>query len=359
MTLSSKRKYWLWAGISVAVVAIVVIAVIFVIFPKENTIVGKWHLTKEKDVLPSHNITYKIDRYVVFNESGSGYSYYPDPCGGYRIPFTWKYVGNNQINITPEGNITNTYKISYKIQGNEITMEYRDRGGFVMFISYGYRVQSIPPPPKTLCGAIEINPDASNLAMRFFNITVSLRNPRTMSPEYVIITVSHTVLKYSPTINGDDQWTYVDKDGDERISTNDTIVVHDLEIKSGDSISLSYKGYNGTFTCYAYMGVIYGSLQYNAKGSNVGEGWVNSTMFLTSPSSLSPFDVHIEIENYGELRYVNKVNGDDEWTFIDEDGNGMVSNGDIIVIHCSSIKGGDTIKLTYNFYEGNLECTVP
>ena len=51
-----------------------------------------------------------------------------------------------------------------------------------------------------------------------------------------------------------------------------------------------------------------GSLQYDAKNSSVSEGWVNSTVFLISPSSLSPFDVHIEIENYGELKYAKRIN---------------------------------------------------
>jgi len=358
----SKRK--LLVAITLIVVAILLTAYIVMAFfngvspAGVSPVVGKWHLTKEEHILYNGtNITYFIDKYIVFNESGTGFYYFNSyPLGSQKKSFTWKDLGNNKLNIT-YGRNSSTYL--YIVNGNKIELEHTEPQG-LKFIMYGERVQSIPSPQGGwLFGSLVLNKDSSNISKGWINMSLELNNPKSMEPSDITLKVNDTLLHYSEEITGDKQWSFLDLDGNKKVSDGDIIVIHFTGIKSGEYINLTCKGYSGYIYSPIYKGVLYGSLNYDASSSDIAEGWVNITLVLDKPSELNPANVHIQIENKLELNYVNEINGNNQWSFEDLDGSGELSNGDIIVIHSTSISDGDTIKLTCNFYEASFEVIIP
>ncbi len=356
--VNEKHKGKLLVIITLSVVTILLAAFIFIVFSNNSSsIVGKWHFTKEKDILHSENITRPLDEYMVFNASGTGYTTYNDPVLGTRThSFVWKELGDSRLEIASDRN-SSVYL--YIVRGEKIQLEYIDSQGD-QFIKYGERVQSIPPPKHgMLFGDLMLNNETSNLSKGWINMTLSLSHPESMVPLDISLTVNDTVLRYVNKITGDKQWSFLDLDGNGKVSDGDIIEIHYTAVKSGDTIILTYKGYLGDIEAPIYKGVLYGSLNYDASSSNIAAGWVNLTIYLAKPNELNPAHVHITIENRGELNYAEEITGDGQWSFVDLDGTGTITSGDKIVIHSTSIMDGDTIKLTYDFYQASFEETIP
>lgn len=356
--VNEKRKGKLLVIITLSVVAILIFAFIFIaFFNNSSPIVGKWHFTKEKDILHSENITHPLDEYMVFNASGTGYTTYNDPVLGTKThSFVWKDLKDSRLEIASDGN-SSVYL--YIVHGDRIQLEYIDSQGD-KFIKYGERVQSIPPPQGgMLFGGLILNNETSNLSKGWINMTLDLTHPESMVPSYISLKVNDTVLRYVNEITGDKQWSYVDLDGNGKVSDGDIIEIHYTGVKSCDGVTITYRGYSGFISSPICVGVLYGSLNYDAGSSNITAGWVNLTIYLAKPNELNPTHVHITIENRGELNYSEEITGDGQWSFLDLDGTGTITSGDKIVIHSTSISDGDTIKLTYDFYEASFEATIP
>ena len=356
--VDEKPKRKLLIVLTLVIVAILLVAFIFIaFFNNSSPIVGKWHFTKVKEILHSENITHPIDDYLVFNASGTGYASSSDPVFGTRTHFfVWEDLGHNRLKITSGGN---SMVYLYIVQGDKIQLEYIDSQGN-KYIIYGERVQSIPPPQGgILFGSLIFNEETSDLSKGWINMTLNLTHPESMVPSDISLLVNDTPLRYVDKITGDKQWSFLDLDGDGKVSNGDIIEIHYTGAKSGDAIILTCKGYSGDIEAQIYKGVLYGSLRYDAGSSNIAAGWVNLTIYLTNPDYLNPPYVHITIENLGELNYAKEITGDGQWSFVDLDGTGTITSGDKIVIHSISISDGDTIILTYDFYQASFEVTIP
>ncbi len=353
-----KSKRRVLFAITLVVVAIIISAFLLIsFFINPSPVVGKWHFTEEKDILHRGNISYIVDEYWIFNTSGTGYVSSNDQVLGTKThSFAWEDLKDSRLEITSDGN-SRVY--SYIVQGDKIILEYIDSQGN-KFIKYGERVKTIPPPQGgMLLGSLILNEETSDLPKGWINMTLNLTHPESMVPSDISLTVNNTPLRYVNKITGDKQWSFVDLDGNGKVSNGDIIEIHFTGVKSDDAIILTCKGYVGYVYGDTYKGVLYGSLNYDAGSSNIAEGWVNLTISLTNPGYLIPPYVHITIENSGELNYTDEITGDGQWCFLDLDGTGTITSGDRIVIHSTSIGDGDTIKLTYDFYQASFEVTVP
>ncbi len=356
--VAKKFKRRMFFAITLIVVSIIISALLLMsFFMSSSPVVGKWHFTEEKEILHRENITNPLDEYMVFNASGTGYTSYNDPVVGTEThSFSWKELKDSRLEITYYGN-SSVY--SYIVQGDKIILEYIDLQGNE-FIKYGERVKTIPPPQGgMLLGSLIFNEGTSNLSKGWINMTLNLTHPESMVPSCISLLVNNTPLRYVNKITGDRQWSFLDLDDNGKVSNGDIIEIHYTGVKSDDTIILTCKDHEGNIYGETSKGVLYGSLIYDADSSNIAAGWVNLTISLTNPDYLNPPYVHITIENLGELHYAEEITEDGQWSFVDLDGTGTITSGDKIVIHSTSTMDGDTIKLTYDFYQASFEVTVP
>jgi len=103
-----------------------------------------------------------------------------------------------------------------------------------------------------------------------------------------------------------------------------------------------------------------GTLQYDYQTSNLNKGWANFTLLLSQPTSgiENPNDVKIHVGST-LLTYSSGTPGAGNWSYIDNDGDNKLSNGDTILIHASSIDHGDTVSLGVTGYSGSIKTTIP
>ena len=89
---------------------------------------------------------------------------------------------------------------------------------------------------------------------------------------------------------------------------------------------------------------------------NKEKGYYNYTLSI-SINSIAPENAVITV-NGQKLNYSQANPGNNEWSFIDLNGDGQLSNGDIIVIHTSA-QSGSIIALSVSGYAGNIQTTIP
>ena len=93
--------------------------------------------------------------------------------------------------------------------------------------------------------------------------------------------------------------------------------------------------------------------------SNVPKGWLNLTISMSTPSSADPAKVTVTLDG-NPLTYVSPggtlASGD--WTYIDLNGDGKISDGDVIVIYDTNIHSGSIVALSISGYSGNAQYTV-
>jgi len=115
-----------------------------------------------------------------------------------------------------------------------------------------------------------------------------------------------------------------------------------------------------------YMGgtapTLQGTLQYDYQSSNLDKGYANFTLLLSQPSTGIKNvnnDVKIHVGST-ELTYVSSgTPSSQQWTYIDNDGDEKLSNGDTIVIHLTGIDHGDTVSFGVTGYSGSIKTTIP
>ena len=93
--------------------------------------------------------------------------------------------------------------------------------------------------------------------------------------------------------------------------------------------------------------------------SNVPKGWLNLTISMSAPSSADPAKVTVTLDG-SKLTYVSPggtLNSGD-WTYIDLNGDGKISDGDIIIIYDTAIHSGSVVALSISGYSGNAQYTV-
>jgi len=250
-----KKKGLLIGIISAVVAAIIIIAVVFLFFnPLQSPIVGTWHITQTK-VTDSHGNTTASqgEAYIVFNASGTGYSVSKDEYSISSDNFTWKDVGGGKISLSPstgsEEHSSLSLLITYSIQGDKITLEYTVMGNKITM--YGERVNSIPssfysnPQNQQLVASLSYMAMTSNPEGGWANFSLSLSNPESIEPGDVQITVNGHTLSYFNDISYIGQWSYIDINGDGKITDGDIIEIHDNNL-AGAEVSLSVSGYSGS-----------------------------------------------------------------------------------------------------------------
>ncbi len=99
------------------------------------------------------------------------------------------------------------------------------------------------------------------------------------------------------------------------------------------------------------------SLHYNSMTSNPESGWANLSLSISSPESFYPSDVVITV-NGQTLSYSKDISSTGQWRYIDMDGNGKISDGDIIVIHDNNLSGAE-VSLSVSGYTGSITIEIP
>ncbi len=116
-----------------------------------------------------------------------------------------------------------------------------------------------------------------------------------------------------------------------------------------------------------YMGgtapTLQGTLQYDYQASDLASHNATFTLLLSQPTNgLNPNDVNLHV-NGTAVKYIHNGgtggNTGSAWGFIDNDGNGKLSNGDTIWIHDSHIWHGATISFGATGYSGSITVTIP
>ncbi|NPA75989.1 MAG: type IV pilin [Euryarchaeota archaeon] len=104
-----------------------------------------------------------------------------------------------------------------------------------------------------------------------------------------------------------------------------------------------------------------GSLAYNQLTSNPTKGWVNFTVMMSQPSSgVDPTTVTVHIGTT-KLTYVAPGNtlSANSWTYVDNNGNGKLDNGDTLIIYTgTTISPGTSVTMGASSYSGSIAGTV-
>ena len=141
------NKKWLWIGIISAVVAVAVIVAALFVVPMfmQPAVVGTWHITEQDNYAPNGTLVdnESKDEYIVFNASGSGYAFGEYSSGTFK--FTWKDIGNNQVELTQDSS-SYSIKMDYRITGDKITLTMYYEGAKTVLS--GVRVNSVPSTPS-------------------------------------------------------------------------------------------------------------------------------------------------------------------------------------------------------------------
>ncbi len=146
--------------VAVVVVVALIVAMLFVLNPlaptnnktKHPTIVGTWHITKEKVTDEYGSREENTSMYFVFHSNGTGKIYSPNIEENEK--FHWKDVGHNRVEIninanqyssnqgSGESDVTITITMNYTITGKNIVFNFKSNGATITL--YGERVSSVP-----------------------------------------------------------------------------------------------------------------------------------------------------------------------------------------------------------------------
>ncbi|OYT60259.1 type IV pilin [Euryarchaeota archaeon ex4484_178] len=113
----------------------------------------------------------------------------------------------------------------------------------VWLLVSGYMTPSAPP----LQGSLQYDYQSSNLDAGYVNLTILLSQPSNgISPNDVNLNINGTDLTYSASLSSDKTWTYIDSDGNGKLSNGDTIIIRYANADHGNSIALGATGYSGS-----------------------------------------------------------------------------------------------------------------
>jgi len=126
-----------------------------------------------------------------------------------------------------------------------------------------------------------------------------------------------------------------------------TILMVAITVVLAATVWLLVSGYMGGGTP-----PLQGTLQYDYQSSNLDADYANFTLLLSQPSGgLNPGDVHITVAGH--------TLSSSDWSYVDVDANGKLSNGDILVIHSTYVDHGVTVTLGATGYSGSITVTIP
>ena len=233
---------------------------------------------------------------------------------------------------------------------------------------------------RVLAGNVKFMKTNSNLPEGWANFTINLSKPSAgVMPGNVKILIyklywwewDEIVPNYTDAKPEIGEWTYIDSNGDKRISSGETLVVHARDFKgiyTNYILSITYDGFKGYMNCSISMGKTHGSVKLVSDEHDLHSGWINFTISLHNPKHLKSEDVFVGIAQLvmcpirpTPANYTEGTPKNGEWTYIDMDSSGDISSGDEIILRFTNltlIEYGSQIqyqvKVSPYYYKGYL-----